>query len=248
MVAVVVSARDVTGAAPQIGVVNNESGSTHDFDSGPFRVQVQMPAGSYPTPLGEKDIFYLVYTEVVTPTGDVNQPPGSFTWAGMVFHLSASVNGTDLGHFEFPQPVTLVITYDPALLGELSEWLLTPYYWNGTTWAKDGLSITHNDTTAHRITIQTWHLSELALFSQPPLDASSYLYLPAVATVSSLVTTQEMPSDTIAEPVGAPAEEVPDGTAEPDVSAPADVPAVEPTPIVADGESMLHLHLPLVAR
>ncbi|MCB0048656.1 MAG: hypothetical protein KDE24_03805, partial [Caldilinea sp.] len=110
----------------------------------------------------------------------MTQPPETFTWASMVFHLSFFVNGTDLGHYEFPQPLTLVIAYDPALLGELSEQLLTPYYWNGTAWAKDGLSITHIDMTAHRITFQVWHLSEFAIFAKPPLNTPSYLYFPVV--------------------------------------------------------------------
>ena len=263
LVAVVVSARDVTGVAPQIGVVDNESGSTHDFDSGSFQVQVQMPAGSYPGPLGEKDIFYLVYTEVVTPTGDVNQPPGSFTWAGMVFHLSAFVNGTDLGHFEFPQPVTLVIAYDPALLGELSEQLLTPYYWNSTTWVNDGMSITHIDTTAHRITIQIWHLSEFALFSQPPLDFPSYLYLPVVtnrgdsaavleaAEPASTLDVEALVDEPAIEEAAAPAPDVdetatPEETATPDAAPVAEETAApEATPT---DEAAQRLHLPVIVR
>ncbi|MCB0038547.1 MAG: VCBS repeat-containing protein [Caldilinea sp.] len=263
VVAVVVSARDVTGVAPQIGVVDNESGSTHDFDSGSFQVQVQMPAGSYPGPLGEKDIFYLVYTEVVTPTGDVNQPPGSFTWAGMVFHLSAFVNGTDLGHFEFPQPVTLVIAYDPALLGELSEQLLTPYYWNSTTWVNDGMSITHIDTTAHRITIQIWHLSEFALFSQPPLDFPSYLYLPVVtnrgdsaavleaAEPASTLDVEALVDEPAIEEAATPAPDVdetatPEETATPDAAPVAEETAApEATPT---DEAAQRLHLPVIVR
>ncbi|MCB0149060.1 MAG: cadherin-like domain-containing protein, partial [Caldilineaceae bacterium] len=66
LVAVVVSAVDQAGHAPQIGVIDNASGSTVDFDSGRFQTQVQVPAGSYPTPLGDKEIFYLAYTPVIT--------------------------------------------------------------------------------------------------------------------------------------------------------------------------------------
>ena len=67
------------------------------------------------TALGDMDIFYLAYTPVITPTGDVTQPPGAFSFAGMIFHLSAFVDGTDLGHFEFLSPVTLDIASDPVL-------------------------------------------------------------------------------------------------------------------------------------
>ncbi len=221
LVAVVVSAVDATGHAPQIGVIDNEAGSTHDFDSGRFQTQVQVPAGSYPTPLGDKEIFYLAYTQVVTPTGDVTQPPGAFTFAGMLFHLSAFVNGTDLGHYEFPSPLTLVIAYDPALLGDLSELLLTPFYWNGTAWVNDGMSITHIDTTAHRITIQIWHLSEFAFFARPPQTTPSYLFLPAVVNGSNLAPVQEAAD-------GAPAATEP--AAATPVEAVTDEPAAEATP------------------
>ena len=218
-VAVVVTARSEAGHAPQIGVIDNASGSTLDFDSGRFQTQVQAPAGSYPTPLGDKEIFYLTYTPVITPTGDVSRPPGSFSFAGMVFDLSAFVNDTDLGHHEFPQPLTLVISYDPALLGDRSEQLLTPYYWNGTAWAKDGLSITHIDTTAHRITFQVWHLSEFALFAKPPQNIPSYLFLP-------VVTNRSDPAAVLEAAEGA----VPDATESaprPEVEAPVDEPALE---------------------
>jgi hypothetical protein len=221
LVAVVVSAVDETGHAPQIGVIDNEAGSTHDFDSGRFQTQVQVPAGSYPTPLGDKEIFYLAYTQVVTPTGDVTQPPGAFTFAGMLFHLSAFVNGTDLGHYEFPSPLTLVIAYDPALLGGLSEQLLTPFYWNGTAWVNDGMSITHIDTTAHRITIQIWHLSEFAFFARPPLNTPSYLFLP-------VVTNRNDPAAVLEATNGAPAATEP--AAATPVEAVTDEPAAEATP------------------
>ncbi|MCB0149099.1 MAG: hypothetical protein KDE01_15785, partial [Caldilineaceae bacterium] len=164
-------------------------------------------------------IFYLTYTPVITPTGDVSRPPGSFSFAGMVFDLSAFVNDTDLGHHEFPQPLTLVISYDPALLGDRSEQLLTPYYWNGTAWAKDGLSITHIDTTAHRITFQVWHLSEFALFAKPPQNIPSYLFLP-------VVTNRSDPAAVLEAAEGA----VPDATESaprPEVEAPVDEPALE---------------------
>ena len=137
----------------------------------------------------------------------------------MVFHLSAFLNGTDLGHYEFPQPVTLVISYDPALLGGLSEQLLTPFYWNGTAWAKDGLSILHIDTTAHRITFQIWHLSEYALFSRPPLNTPSYLFLPAVTNRSDPAAVMEAAE-------GA-APDAPEPAPAPDVDAPVDEPVPE---------------------
>ncbi len=216
LVAVVVTALDETGNAPQISVVDNGTGSTATFDSGPFQVEVQVPAGIYTGTLGDKDVFYLAYTKVVTPTGDVTQPPGDFSFADMVFDLSAYVNGIELGSYDFPSPLAIVVNYDPALLGNLSPYLLTPFYWNGAAWVHDGMSITYIDPANHEISILVWHLTEFGLFAKPPLNTPNYIYLPTVARDSDLQSAA-MPAPaagpTIQEPAAV--DEIPLPTPEP---------------------------------
>ncbi|MCB0054586.1 MAG: hypothetical protein KDE24_34135, partial [Caldilinea sp.] len=124
----------------------------------------------------------------------------------------------------------------------LSEQLLTPYYWNSTAWASDGISILHIDTTAHRITFQVWHLSEFAFFSRPPQNIPSYLYFPVVTNRSDPAVVLEAAESVPNAAERAPAEEMP-GAAEPapppEVDAPVDEPAPEEvaTPDAAKDEA-----------
>ena len=75
-----------------------------------------MPAGAFTGTVTEKDIFYLAYTPVVTPTGDINQPPSGLKFGSYVFDLGAYLNGQLLSPITFAQPLTLTFTYSPALL------------------------------------------------------------------------------------------------------------------------------------
>ena len=120
-VAVVVTNSGETDGPPQIGVVDNGTGSTLNFTNGSFDVLFQAPAGSYSGTLESKDIFYLAYTRVVTPTGNVNLEPHGFKFGNIVFAVSAYLNGEKLEHYQFPYPITVIVDYDPVLLGDLHE-------------------------------------------------------------------------------------------------------------------------------
>ena len=90
-----------TGEAPQIGLVDNQNGSTLPFTDHGFENVIQLPAGSYTGTMGPKDIFFLVYTVILTPTGDVNQPPHALRFGNIVFDLSAFFNYNLLPGYRF---------------------------------------------------------------------------------------------------------------------------------------------------
>ena len=118
----------------------------------------------YTGTLGPRDIFYLVYTVVMTPTGDVHQSSGELQFGNLLFDMRAFLNTEHLENYHFPSPVTLVIAYDPAQLGNLNEATLTPLYWNGTTWTSDGVTVVARDVASHTLTMTIANLSEFALF------------------------------------------------------------------------------------
>jgi hypothetical protein len=271
LVAVVVTAQSQAADAPQLGLVDNQTGAELEFTDAGFQVEVQAPAGSYTGPLGPKDIFYLVYTPVLTPTGDVHQQPNGLRFGNLVFDLSAYFNDVLLPGYRFPAPLTLVIAYDPARLGGLSEAALAVYYWNGAAWSADGVMLIERDLTNHTVTISLAHLSELAFFSSAPTAlepapepglVAPRLYLPVVTNdTSSLAelaapvieppapeTTPVMVETTVT-PETSVAPEIPVATPAPDAGDAPSPPVVEPAPDATTAPPAGNaLHLPVILR
>ena len=164
----VASARHATGSAPEIAPVNPTVDSSVAFSSAQVSLDIQLPSGFFTGTVTEKDIFYLAYTAVTTATGDTTQPPSGLKFGNYVFDLTAYLNGRSLSPLTFAHPVTLTTIYDPALLGDLTQATLTVYYWNGTAWANDGISVVTRDTVNHRLTVLITHLSEFAFFAAAP--------------------------------------------------------------------------------
>ncbi len=255
LVAVVVTARSETGAAPQIGVIDNETASNLTFPDGGAQVDVVLPPGSFSGTLGERDVFYLAYTSVMTPTGDTGQQPGGLRFGNLVFDLSAYLNGGQLAGYVFPQPVTVVITYNPALIFGLDEATLALHYWNGTAWASDGITFVSRNLDTHTLTMTLAHLSEFALFAAPStptgLDpepeptVTSYLYLPAVMSAATGFTAPTVHTTPEGNPLTAAGGLVGNASVKPDAASPS-----EPTPDTAAAASApdISLHLPLVIR
>jgi hypothetical protein len=135
---------------------------------------VEMAAGVYPLPLGDKDILYLVFASMIVPLHDA---PAGQQYAGYAFALGAFLNNVLLPTVPLGQPVIVTIDYDPESLGAVDPITLGLYYWNGTQWSTDGITLVSHDVAAHRIVFRLAHLSEFALFAEPHLD----LYLPQVA-------------------------------------------------------------------
>ena len=107
-----------------------------------------------------------------------------------LFTLDLFLNNVRLHPYVFPAPVTVTISYNPALLNGLNPASLTIYYWDeaAMTWANDGITIVNNDTINHRITFLLAHLSQFAAFGAAPTaleevdepTLNQRLYLPVV--------------------------------------------------------------------
>ena len=115
-------------------------------------------------------MLFLTYSELITPTPNVLLPPNSLLFGGIIFTLDLFLNNVHLEPYVFSMPVTVTVGYDPAVLSGLNEASLTPYYWNGATWANDGITIVSHDTINHRLTFLLAYLSQFAVFgAAPPL-------------------------------------------------------------------------------
>jgi hypothetical protein len=171
---IVVTRAAPSAAAPsEVLLHDNGTGSTHQIvnqtgsGSPLFTMQLQLPSGAYSGTMGPEDIFYLIYTEVLSPTGDLTAAPAGLKFAGNVFTLDAFFNDNLLPGYVFPVPFTLVLTYDAALLGEIDEESLELRYWNvrDNSWSYDGLEFVAHDA-ANTITYKIYHLTEFSWFAQ----------------------------------------------------------------------------------
>lgn len=185
-IAVVVTAQK-DSATPQVVLVDNTKVTTATFISRVVSVQISLPPGSYngsAGPLGPNDIFYIAYTEILTPTASVTTPPAALNFAGHIFTLDAFFNTTKLADYVFPQPITVTVSYEPNEINDLDPATLQLYYWNTKAvppvWTDDGLSLVARDTVAHTITYQIAHLTEFAFFGKPQ-PAAFQTYLPLIS-------------------------------------------------------------------
>jgi hypothetical protein len=131
-VAVVVSAK-VDSNAPQVAPVDTTQPTTITFSSGVDAVVVVVPADAYDGsagPLGPTDIFFVAFTEIVTPAVHIATPPGGLRFAGKSYTLEVFFNQTPLEHYQFPQPLTILIGYTPA--DGMNAESLQIFYWDET--------------------------------------------------------------------------------------------------------------------
>jgi hypothetical protein len=188
LIAVVVTRVDQSNA-PEVSVILSDTTTNLSFNAG--NVNLVVPPGSYNGPMGPTDIFYIAYTEIVTPTANTTILPGGLRFAGKIFTLEAFFNNIELDNYVFPQPVTLTVRYDPSQINELRPETLSLFYWDEATqrWSQDGLTFVSRDTENHTITYLVAHFTEFAYFGsstptalepevEPELD--NWIYLPAV--------------------------------------------------------------------
>ncbi|MEM7032801.1 MAG: Ig-like domain-containing protein [Chloroflexota bacterium] len=116
----------------------------------------------------------LVYALVQTST---NEAPTGFEFVGPSFTLAGYQNGAAQSDFDFNQPVTLIVTYDPTELEGINVETLTLLFWNEDTqmWSSDGITIIDHDLVNHRLTVTIDHLTEFGLFGE-----EHKLFLPTV--------------------------------------------------------------------
>lgn len=87
--------------------------------------------------------------------------------------LEAEQGGQPLSQFE--QPVTITIEYTAQSIGNVDPTTLMLYWWNGSQWTLQGITlVSHNGNT---ITSTTTHTGLFALLGEPELEA---VYLPVI--------------------------------------------------------------------
>ena len=191
LVAIVVTLAVEGKSKPQVGAVDPalDSSATFTTSTAPAAtLEVQAPAGFFTGTLGQKDILFLSFTPVITPSQQTSSPPANLRFGNLEFNLSLYRNDELLAGQMFAPPLEITIRYDPALLGGLNPETLGLWFWNGSAWDTNGIAILSNDTTNHTITLSISHLSQFAFFAAAPTgldpgeepDRSYNLYLPAM--------------------------------------------------------------------
>ena len=163
---VVVSPKSQVTEPPQIAPVNPQLAITTPFTSPNADVGVQLPGGFFTPTLENKDVLFLSYTPVVTPTGETASPPANLTFGNFEFDLTLFLNNEPQHGVQFAAPITVTINYSSTIVAGLNEETLGVYYWGGTSWNTAGITILDRDLLHHRITIALAHLSEFAFFAQ----------------------------------------------------------------------------------
>ncbi len=102
--------------------------------------------------------------------------PEGLSFAGHAFDLDVYQGDSLLPGFVFSKPVTITIHYSSADVAGLAESTLALQYWNGSTWASDGISVVERNPAQNYVVFTISHLSEFALFA----TESHKVYLPVV--------------------------------------------------------------------
>ena len=169
---------------------------------------MQLPANFITQTLADKDILFLSYTPAMTPTEETTTPPGNLKFGNFEFDLTLFLDNEPQHGVQFAVPITVTITYDPAVVAGLKEETLEVYYWDGTAWITSGITVVERDLANHSITILLAHLSKFGFFAQKtptdldPVDEpgiSARLYLPGVlrevTAAGSVEQAVEQPTD-----------------------------------------------------
>ncbi len=113
-------------------------------------------------------------------TSITGTPPNSFVFGGHAFTWFPV--GFD-SPFTFTQPITLMYTNTDVLT--VDETTLNLYYFDGTTWRTEGITLVERDAALNRLVFTIAHLSDFALFGAPS-STGTRLYLPLILRDSTL--------------------------------------------------------------
>jgi len=188
MVVVVVTTPASGQETPQVQATNPTTDSTAAFTGTSFGVNVLAPAGFFTDTLDPKDVLFISFTPVLTPTEETNNPPANLKFGNAEFALEVFLNNQLLTGQTFAVPLVVTINYDPAVLRSLKPETLGLWYWDGTAWNTDGVTIISNDVANHTLTVSMTHFSLYAFFAAAPTglnpddepEAPFRLYLPNV--------------------------------------------------------------------
>ena len=194
------TARDSGGltdtATVTVTVVNgNGSGSTTPGDStgetiviphtglsGAITVTVQIPVGV------ATDKLTLVYNEL----DNISEPPQGFVSTGLNFTLDAYLDHILQASYVFTPPLTMTIEYSDADVVNIpqGEKSLALFYWAGSEWRSDGITLVTRDTVNNRLTVSIKHLTEFALFGKDFIPTYLPIIVKEYTTAPDLVITE----------------------------------------------------------
>ena len=150
--------------------VSETTGGNLTYEEGCSPVaEIEVPGGAV------TETTTLVYTPAETPTG----APGTFSFAGIAFDLSAYRDDQLLSDFDFETGITVTLHYTEDQIADLDETSLSLTYWDGAAWATDGITQVGQDLEANTVSFWVTHLTDFALFAEPTSD-DVYIYLPLV--------------------------------------------------------------------
>ena len=150
IVTVIVNPTAYTDQPPQINPLDPAVGQTVVMTGAKGTVSVELPAGFYTGTVTDEDVLFLTYSELITPTPNVLLPPNSLLFGGIIFTLDLFLNNVHLEPYVFPVPVTVTISYDPALLNGFDRGVIDPLL---LEWGDVGERWHHDREQRHRSTI-----------------------------------------------------------------------------------------------
>jgi uncharacterized repeat protein (TIGR01451 family) len=244
-VAVVVQVEPGLYAETRAVIVDPTVQSTVYFTGSHVAMTVTLPTGFYTGALQASDVFFVRYTTIVTPTANTRQPPDGLQFGNLLFELTLYVNDQPLHGVSFATPIVMTILYDPATLGGVNPLSLQLFYWTGTQWRADGVTVLIHDVAKSMFTVALSHLSDFAFFGVAATPAAPGVYLPLVVHDVTMDAPPADDTDGPAPPLDmAPQPDVPGSAVD------GETPGAEPIP-VDDSETpplSQDLHLPVIVR
>jgi alpha-glucoside transport system substrate-binding protein len=110
------------------------------------------------------------------PLDAVGTTPIILAYAGRGLSLLAFLDNEPIPVPVLNHPIQVTMTYpDPAASG-IFEDTISPYYWDGSYWRTDGITVIERDPDNNRIVFNLTHLTDFALFGEDHI----YQFLPLI--------------------------------------------------------------------
>ena len=93
IVTVLVAPSSNTDSAPEVFQVDSTVPTDLNFASENLAVEINLPAGFFAGAVKPKDNLSLVFTEITTPTADIENPPLGLDYVGPIFTVTFFLNG-----------------------------------------------------------------------------------------------------------------------------------------------------------
>jgi len=111
---------------------------------------------------------------VLTPDTALGSAPAGFALSGFGFTLQAFAGGILVPEVSFSSPVTVTLHYTPQTIGQLAEWELRLFWWNGVAYEDAACGPVLRDLEHDMLQVPICHLSAFALGGMP----SHTIYVP----------------------------------------------------------------------